>query len=123
MAHGIKTWRLIGSPDFPASDEDLRVKILTSFRRCSYPIGFRHQMAAIIKTGDRRSLLKKIVAPTLVIHGKEDVLVPMQGGMDTAKNIQEAQLKLIEGMGHDLPVQLQPRIARFICKHIEERAS
>ena len=123
VAHGLKTWRIIGSPDFPASDEDLRVKILRSFRRCSYPMGFRHQMAAIIKTGDRRDLLKKITAPTLVIHGKEDVLVPMQGGMDTAKNINGAQLKLIEGMGHDLPLQLQPRIARYICRHIDERAS
>jgi len=123
VAHGIKTWRIIGSPDFPASDEELRLKILRSFRRCSYPKGFRHQMAAIIKTGDRRELLNKISAPTLVIHGKQDVLVPMQGGVDTANNIKGARLKLIEGMGHDFPAQLQPRIARMICKHIEERAS
>ena len=41
--------------------------------------------------------------PTLVIHGTDDPLVPVTGGIDTHENIEGAELMLIEGMGHDLP--------------------
>ncbi len=77
-------------------------------------------MAAIIENGDRRGVLRKIKAPTLVIHGKADVLVPVEGGIDTAKNIPNAELKLISGMGHDLPKELIPRFSRYITEHIQK---
>lgn len=119
VTHGIKLWRVIGSPDYPASDEALTTKILRSIRRSIYPLGYRNHMAAIIENGDRRKQLKKITAPTLVIHGKGDVLVTVDAGIDTAKNIHNSELKLIEGMGHDLPVELVPRIVRMIGEHID----
>jgi proline iminopeptidase len=72
-------------------------------------------MAAILKSGDRRHLLRKIKAPTQVIHGKADVLVPFECGIDTAKHIKNSKLELIEGMGHDLPRQLIPRFIKLIC--------
>jgi len=118
VTHGIKLWRVIGSPDYPASDEALTTKILRSVRRSLYPLGYRNHMAAILENGDRREQLKKITAPTLVIHGKGDVLVPVDAGIDTAKHIINAELKLIEGMGHDLPVELVPRIVRMIGEHV-----
>ena len=62
-------------------------------------------MAAIVAHGDRRSRLSQLKLPTLVIHGTDDPLVPVTGGIDTSENIQGAELMLIEGMGHDLPRQ------------------
>lgn len=117
LEHSMKTWGIIGSPDFMPSEDELRARILRSLRRSMYPVGYRHQMAAIAESGDRRALLKKISTPTLVIHGKADVLVPMDGGVDTANNIDGAKLKLIEGMGHDLPKELIPRFVRMISEH------
>ena len=117
LNHGLKTWGIIGSPDFRPSESELRTRILRSVRRSLYPAGYRHQMAAIIENGDRRGLLRKISAPTLVIHGKADVLVPVDSGVDTAHHIEGAQLKLIEGMGHDLPKELVPRFVRMISEH------
>jgi pimeloyl-ACP methyl ester carboxylesterase len=73
------------------------------------------QLAAVTATGDRRARLQKITAPTLVIHGEDDPLVPVQGGEDTAANILGAKLKIIPGMGHDLPVELHEEIVAAIA--------
>ena len=117
--HGIKVWRTIESADYPTSDKVLKTKILESFRRSYYPAGLINQLAAIIENGDRREFLKKITAPTLVIHGKADALVPIECGIDTAKTIENSSLKLIEGMGHDLPKELVPKLVRMIIQHVE----
>ena len=41
--------------------------------------------------------------PATVIHGNRDPLVRPSGGRATAKAIPGARLKMIDGMGHDLP--------------------
>ena len=74
-------------------------------------------MAAIVADGDRRPMLKAIKAPTLVIHGEDDPLVPLPGGRDTAENIAGARLKTIPGMGHDLPLALVDTLADAIAEH------
>ena len=119
LAHSIKLRLAIGSPDYPPSNEYLKQRILNETQRSDYPIGFRHHLAAIIHSGDRRELLKMIAAPTLVIHGKGDPLVPPGAGIDTAKHITGAKLKLIEGMGHDLPIELLPKLVRLIGEHTD----
>ncbi len=75
------------------------------------------QLVAIIASGDRRKLLPKITAPTLVIHGAEDPLVPVEAGRDTARHIAGAELMVIEGMGHDLAPGLVPILVEAIAAH------
>lgn len=104
-------WRTIGSPDYPPSDEELRERILRGYRRSHYPAGSARQLLATIASGDRVDALKKVQAPSLIIHGKADKLAPVEGGVDTARLITNAKLELIDGMGHDLP---QPLLARFV---------
>jgi len=120
LKHSLETWAIIGSPDYPPKKEDLADRILASLHRSYSPNGYTHQMAAILKSGDRRHLLRKIKVPTQVIHGKSDLLVPVEGGIDTAMNIKEAKLELIEGMGHDLPRQLVPRFIKLIVENCHE---
>ncbi len=119
VEHGLKTWSVIGSPDFKPEPNELRARLLRSVRRSYYPAGYRNQLAAIIKNGDRRELLATIGKSALVIHGREDVLIPVQGGIDTANCIAGSKLKIFEGMGHDLPRQLVPRFVRLIDEHIK----
>ncbi len=114
LKHALKTWGLIGSPDYPPTKEELKARILRSAQRSSYPAGYKNQVAAIIKSGDRRGLLHRIKCPTMIIHGKADVLIPHEASLDIARNIPHAQLELIEGMGHDLPCQLFPRLTQLI---------
>jgi pimeloyl-ACP methyl ester carboxylesterase len=114
VAHGMRAQKTIGSPAYPASDAELRARIEEDFHRAYYPDGFSRQMAAIIASGDRREALKKIIAPTVVLHGADDPLVPIDGGRDTAANIGGAELRVVPGMGHDLPVQLFPVVIEAI---------
>ncbi len=115
---GIALWRKIGSPGFAPSDEELTRKILASYNRSYYPPGYARQMAAIIASGSRVELLAQITAPTLVIHGKDDALVPVEGGIDTARHIPGARLEVINGMGHDLPSALIPTFVEMIGEHV-----
>jgi dienelactone hydrolase len=62
-------------------------------------------------------MLQKITAPTLVLHGADDPLVPLAAGRDTAANIAGARLEVVEGMGHDFPATLLARLALRIAEH------
>jgi pimeloyl-ACP methyl ester carboxylesterase len=74
-------------------------------------------MIAVASSGDRVALLRTIKAPTLVIHGTDDQLVPIAGGRDTARLIPGAMLYEIEGMGHDFPPALDERLSELIAAH------
>jgi alpha-beta hydrolase superfamily lysophospholipase len=74
-------------------------------------------MLAILASGSRVELLKEIKVSTLVIHGADDPLVPVEAGTDTAKHIPGAALKIIPGMGHDLANGLVPILVDAIADH------
>jgi pimeloyl-ACP methyl ester carboxylesterase len=112
---GVKAARVIGSPGYPAAEQRLRDNVRRDFRRSFSPGGYSRQMAAIIANGDRRDILKQIRCPTLVIHGDADPLVPAEAGRDTARSISGAELMVIPGMGHDLPLELHHTIADAIA--------
>ena len=114
---GIRVARAIGSPAYPAPEEYLRERIARDYARSFYPEGPARQIAAIMDDGDRRKRLRRVTAPTLVIHGTDDPLVPVEGGRDTARAIPGARLHEIPGMGHDLPLELVDEIADAIAAH------
>lgn len=115
LANAKRTWRMISSPAYTVDDAALSERLLSAYRRSHYPQGISRHMAAIIASGDRSAKLKTIRVPTLVIHGQDDVLVPVQAGIDTAKKIPNARLELIPGMGHDLPRELFPHFVNKIA--------
>jgi pimeloyl-ACP methyl ester carboxylesterase len=119
VAHAVKGAQVVGSPGFPADPQALRERIVGDFERSYCPAGFQRQYAAAFASPDRRPKLATIKAPTVVIHGAQDPLVPLAGGQDTAENIPGAELIVIEGMGHDLPVQLYDRLADGIMRAVE----
>lgn len=120
IQHSMQTWRIIGSPAFPTPEPALRAKVERSFDRASYPQGLGRQTLAILASGSRMSLLPRIYAPTLVIHGDKDPLVPVAAAYNLAAHIPGAQLEIIEGMGHDLPPQLLPRLQDLILGHVKK---
>jgi pimeloyl-ACP methyl ester carboxylesterase len=112
--------RVIGSPAYPDDEARLRERAGLMFDRAFTPLGTLRQMAAIFAHGNRAPRLAAITAPTLVIHGVADPLVPVEGGRDTAKSIPGAQLLEIEGMGHDLPPALFGTFADAIAAHTKK---
>jgi pimeloyl-ACP methyl ester carboxylesterase len=111
----IKTFKTIGSPGYPFEEERVREIAGRSFDRGHSEAGIARQLHAITASGDRTAGLRNLDLPALVIHGKNDMLVNPSGGRATAKAIPGARLRLIEGMGHDLPRALWPTFAEEIA--------
>ena len=122
IAHAMKVWRIIGSkPPYAADDAELRAQAeLDVDRTPYYPQGIARQFAGILASGPRHEIITKVKAPTLVIHGADDPLVPVEGGKDTAAVIPGARLKIIDGMGHDIALKLVPTITREIADFAAE---
>jgi pimeloyl-ACP methyl ester carboxylesterase len=109
IAAGMKVWRVIGSPGYPATDEELREDITRDIDRVPYdPSGFARQLLAIVGGDPRNDILKTVTCPALVLHGADDPLVPVEGGKDTAASIPGAELVIVPGMGHDITNALIP---------------
>lgn len=117
VAHGLNIAKNIGSAGYPFDPADQRERVLKNMRRSVYPAGLPRQLAAIIDDGDRTSRLAAVRAPTLVLHGEADPLVKLEGGEATAAAISGARLVTIPGWGHDIPLELIPRIAGEIAGH------
>jgi pimeloyl-ACP methyl ester carboxylesterase len=115
----VESFRVIGSPGFEADTDALRERARVSYDRGVYPEGTARQLVAILASGDRTEELRKLDLPALVIHGTDDVLIDVSGGRATADAIPGAELVLIEGMGHDLPRPLWPRLVDLIVANAE----
>lgn len=115
----IRTFQVIGSPGYPTDQGQLRERIANSMERSFYPEGTSRQMLAIAASGSRSHLLRKINTPSLIIHGAADPLVPVACGEDTAASIAHSKLRIIPGMGHDLPLALLPQIGAMVSAHCQ----
>ncbi|MFK7829347.1 MAG: alpha/beta fold hydrolase [Congregibacter sp.] len=115
IERNVRVRRALQSPRYPKSDEELWESAAASVARGGYrPQGVARQLAAIIAAKDRRALLKKVQAPSLVIHGEDDGLVKVECGIDTAEHIPNCALKVFPGMAHDLPTPLLAPMADLI---------
>jgi pimeloyl-ACP methyl ester carboxylesterase len=103
VAQGIKNARTIGSPAYPWAEGELRQRVIDEYQRAYNPAGVGRQMAAIRADGDRTARLAKLSVPAVVLHGADDPLLMVGGGKQTAEAIPGAELRIIPGMGHDLP--------------------
>ncbi|HMN57589.1 MAG TPA: alpha/beta hydrolase [Ottowia sp.] len=119
LAHSVKFFQLIGGPGFVVPEDELRARVAAALGRAYHPRGVLRQLLAIMADDTRAALLARIATPTLVIHGREDPLVPLAGGEDTARRIAGARLQVIDGMGHDLPAALVPRLLPLLLAHFE----
>lgn len=121
-AYHIKKWQVIGSPDYPSSDQDLDLYVESMLQRGITAKGTMRQMLAIMAADNRENELSKLTIPSLVIHGDRDGLVNVAGGKATADAIPNAKLKIYPGMGHDFPAQLIPSIVDDIIDHANTNA-
>jgi pimeloyl-ACP methyl ester carboxylesterase len=115
MAHMSRVLSVIGSPAYQPDPQRLQQRLMASFSRAYRPAGTARQLVAVAADGDRSPLLHRIVAPTRVIHGEADPLVPVPAAHDLASKIPGAVVDIVPGMGHDLPLVLLPRIAEGIA--------
>ena len=116
-SHVARIFTRIGSTGYKPDYEHLRERSLLMYDRCFYPTGGARQLMAIMASGDRTRELHEIRCPTLVIHGLADKLIPSGAGEAVARAIPGARFEGIEGMGHDLPRPVWPRIIDAIAEN------
>jgi pimeloyl-ACP methyl ester carboxylesterase len=114
--HYVTTWKHLRGSSSPEEEARDRARAARNHARGLCPDGGARQLAAILASGSRRQALRAVTAPTLVIHGDIDPLVPVAGGIDTARSIPGAELVVLEGMGHALPMRYWPRIVDGIAQ-------
>ncbi|MGC6510294.1 MAG: alpha/beta fold hydrolase [Myxococcota bacterium] len=110
----VRLFSVIGSPAYPLDEDRLRRLGGLAFDRGKTPDGFARQFAAVLSTGSRSHYIQKIKCPTLLIHGKDDPLIPLTAGKRIKALLPSAEHWWVEGMGHDLPQLLWPEFAKRI---------
>ena len=107
----MRLFTLIGSPAYRPDPEEFRARLRASVQRAWRPSGVARQLVAVAADGDRTPMLARITAPTHIVHGAADPLIPVAAARELHARIAGSTLEIIEGMGHDLPSQLWPRLA------------
>lgn len=115
----VNAYRVVRSPGFEFDEAGLRQRAGLAFDRGHDPPGVQRQLAAVWASGDRTTALRAIRRPTLVIHGRDDQLANVSGGIATAEAIPDAELVVFDGMGHDLPRELWPAMVDRISALVE----
>lgn len=117
--HVLALYEAIGSPAYRPDPAAQRSRIEASVRRAWRPHGTARQLLAVAADGDRSRLLQRIGVPTHIVHGKDDPLVPVAAAHDLHRKIVGSTIDVIDGMGHDLPDALMPRVAAGISENTE----
>ena len=114
----VDLWQLNASPAYPMPVEERLQRVTSWVDRDFDPAANIRQFAAMATSDDRAKSLGAIDLPTLVVHGEDDPLIPVDAGRHTAQCIPGARLHVIPGMGHDMPEQLIPEMVGVIASHI-----
>lgn len=121
VEHSARVFSIIGTPHHvdPVQTREFTRKL---YRRSFSPIGVMQQYGAILCTGSLTRFDRNIKAPTLVVHGSEDRLIPPSHGRAVTKAIKGAKFALIEGLGHDIPDSYAGTLAHTFGQHIKAYA-
>jgi len=120
----LKVFRTLSGSGFPIDEAWHRNIAAQAFDRAFYPEGVVRQLVAVLTQKNRKKELGSVSVPTLVIHGADDPLVPVEGGKETAEAIPGAELLIIDGMGHDLPHNgAWPQIIDAMADHTQKTIS
>jgi pimeloyl-ACP methyl ester carboxylesterase len=119
MEWQVKTWQALAGPDYPTDSAILEAWAVRNYARNYDPEGAARQGAAIVvdrfdPAAYRRSHLGGISAPTVIVQGDADPIVPLAAAEELADLIPGADLRVIQGLGHDIPEELVPEIADAI---------
>ncbi|GAA2689198.1 alpha/beta fold hydrolase [Nonomuraea recticatena] len=114
VAANLETWRVLNGEALPFDEEAARRFVEESYDVAADPAAaLNHDAAGRLMTEDRRAPLASIKAPTLVVHGSEDPLLPLPHGEALAAAIPHARLEVVPGMGHSF---LSPGLPRHIAE-------
>lgn len=123
LRHSMALRKAIAGSAYPENEDTLRAKVERQIDRRYYPQGVGRQYYAVVADGDRTNLLKTVKVPTLVIHGSDDPLLPVECGRDVAASVPGAVMHEEQGMGHEIPAELCQSLAAKIAAHCKAAAA
>jgi pimeloyl-ACP methyl ester carboxylesterase len=101
----LQFWKMLAGSRFPFDEQRYRELYQEGFvtRQGHNPHCLTHQFTAIQRSGSRMPELSHITAPTLVVHGTEDPLIPEAHAAVYAQQIPNATYLSLDGIGHEMP--------------------
>ena len=115
----VAAWLVFRGPGYPEDEQRDRARAIRAAQRGFNPEGGQRQMLAVYASGSRKKTLPSVKAPTLVIHGADDPLLPLAAGEDTAATIPGAKLVVLPRMGHALPLAVWPQVIDEIVELVK----
>ena len=112
----VEIYRQLTGSRFPFNEQEFREKLKPVIAHGNNP--FALHGAAVGASPDRTSRLQEIKVPTLVIHGTEDAILPLDHGVAVADGIKDSKRMIMEGVGHEIPEELLPEIIKAIIENI-----
>lgn len=122
VERSVRLWSAIGSPGYPMAEAEMRARAEETYEHGVSQDGTMRQVMAILTQPDRGPRLRSLRVPTLVVHGTADKMVHVSGGRATAAAVPDAELLLVDGMGHDLPSALFDTYAAGIRRTADRAA-
>jgi pimeloyl-ACP methyl ester carboxylesterase len=122
IENALEGWRLIYGSGYPFDEDDARSRAACYCDRAYYPEGTARQLAATDALESLKPLLQTVTAPTLVIHGNEDPLFPIECGRDIAQSVPGAKMIVLEGVGHSLPKPIWGEVIAALATALENHA-
>ena len=114
----VRIYRELTGSRFPFNEQKFREKMKPSMEHGHNPHSGHGD--AVGASPSRRSRLKEINIPTLVIHGTEDAILPLDHGQAIADGIQNAEMMIMEGVGHELPEELNDEVISRLVEHFKK---
>lgn len=110
---------LCRSRDYPQDTEWLAKLAGIMWDRCPDISGVQRQSDAMTRSPSQKELVKSIIAPTLIIHGGSDRLISPDASRELEKSIENSELHIIDGMGHEFPGALWPIFVEGVKKNAQ----
>lgn len=89
----------------------------TAWRHGIHRGGTARHFAASLAVPDLRPSLGAVRVPTLILHGRQDKVIPLERAIETAETIPGALIEVDETMGHDGPPRLRRLWGERIARH------
>jgi len=118
--YSLATWKLFNGQKADFDEASWRILLTKQYERTINPYArINHRKACLASSEDRTPLLKKIQVSTLIIHGLDDPLFPVDHGKALATAIPNSKLLIIENMGHALNRLFQNQIVNAMAAHMK----
>lgn len=119
VAEAVERARFLAGSAFPFDEDRIRRRAAAGYDRANNPDGKARQREAARTATDRTEGLRGVKVPTVVIHGDADPVLTVSAGRATAAAVPGARLVVLEGMGHELPRDVEARIIAETVKNAE----